>query len=118
MKIKKQAESFLGQFDQFEQSNEEVKFDLFVQTRRVKQISTALTQILQHNLDSEVENWIGHNSEIVDQLLNNLLDDSLLVLDGVQLDDESKSLSVELMANIRETVDIVNALIKKNQAQN
>ncbi len=118
MKIKKQTPDFLEQLDYFEQKNEEVKFDLFVQTRRVKQILTALTQILQHKIDSEVENWIGHNSEVIDQLLEDLLDDSLLVLDGVELDDESKSLSMELMSNIKETVHIINALISKDQVQN
>jgi uncharacterized protein YhdP len=118
MKVKKHSDQFLDQLDHFEQRNEEIKFDLFVQTRRVKQIYQALTSLLRQSFNSQQEDWLIDNKEIVDQLLDDLLDDSLLVLDGVQMDDESKNLSVELMTNIRETVTIINTLIKKDEVRN
>lgn len=118
MKVKKESESLLEQIETFQQRSEEIKFDLYVQTRRVRQISSALDEVLHHDPDSAAEDWIGDNSDIIDQLLEDLLDDSLLVLDGVELDDESKSLSVELMTNIKQTVRFINALIKKDQADN
>ncbi|MEA2056201.1 MAG: hypothetical protein U9O78_00580 [Patescibacteria group bacterium] len=118
MKANNNSNYSTHEISQVRQQNEELKFDLFVQLRKVKQISQALDQLINKNADLNRPSWFASNVEVVDQLLEDLLDDSMLVLDGVQFDEESKSLSFELMGDIKETLCIINTLIRKNKIEN
>lgn len=105
--------SFLLDLTEPDEQNREVKFDLFVQLRKVKQIMQALDQAVlsDHQLDAE---WVAQNQELIDVLLNELLDDSMLVLDGVQLDDEGIDMSLDLMQDIRHTLDLVQQIVDES----
>lgn len=92
----------------------EVKFDLYVQSRRVTQITQALEQVAFADQHSQSE-WVIQYQVQINQLLNDLLEDSLLVLDGVQLDQESMHLSLELMADIRHALDMLEHLVRSNR---
>ncbi|MBD3250657.1 MAG: hypothetical protein GF381_03765 [Candidatus Pacebacteria bacterium] len=94
----------------WQQENEEIKFDLFLQSRRVKQISSSLQQLSTKSKQEQLE-WLSLNPDLVEQLMDTLLEDSMLALDGVTLDGESMNLSIELISDIRQTVGLVNSLM-------
>ena len=95
-----------------EQENDEIKFDLFVQSRKVQQISQTLGQYMLKPQAVDAR-WLSRNQALVNQLMNNLLDDSMFVLDGAQLDKESIDLSMSLMTGIRKTVGLVQKVVSE-----
>lgn len=90
--------------------DQETKFDLYVQSRKVKQITLALDHFSQH-LTDERSSWLLEDREFVGQLVDELLDDSLLALDGIQLDSEGVELSVGLISEVRKALTIVEQIV-------
>ncbi len=88
--------------------DQETKFDLYVQSRKVKQISLALDRFAQAS--SEGHSWLSDDHELVGQLVDELLDDSLLALDGIQLDPEGVELSVDLISEVRKALSMVEQI--------
>lgn len=95
---------------QWEQENEEIKFDLYVQSRRAKQLHKTLSSIA-HRAESE-QNWLEANQDLVEGSLDQLLRDSLLALDGIEIDRESIDLSLELISNIKSAVGLIQNLVR------
>ncbi len=100
-------------FNDDETPMNDVKFDLFLKTREVKQISHSLQKVLTMRRDQRVA-WINENGEMINQLLDNFLEDSALILDGAQLDLEGQNLSVEFMKNLREALNIISNLLSNH----
>jgi len=100
-----------------EQKNDEIKFDLFVQSRKVQQISQTLDQYMLKPQAVDVK-WLSRNQELVGRLMDNLFDDSMLVLDGAQLDKESIDLSMNLMTGIRKAVGLVEKVVEEVEDDN
>ena len=96
--------------------NQETKFDLYVQSRRVKQISTALDRMAINSQQLESLNVI-QDQEFVSDILDELLDDSILVLDGIQLDGESLDLSLKMMNNIKRAIGVLQQVASDRQGQ-
>ncbi len=96
------------------ENSSQVKFELFVQLRKVRQITQALDQAILKNQNQE-RHWLAENQELIDEFLSDLLDDSMLVLDGVQLDDEGIDLSLDLMHDIRLTLDLMQKVIYEDE---
>lgn len=96
---------------------EEIKFDLFVQSRQVKEVIALLQQTMLQTKTGR-QNWLRQNQEIVDELLNDLLDSSLLMIDGMKLDHESLNLSVELVTNIKEALTLMQHLVDQKPVLN
>lgn len=88
----------------------ETKFDLFVQSRRVRQITTALSDFLKQ-LSATHPGWLEDNYDLFEHFFEELMDDSLLALDGVELDHESLELSVSLMSDIRRALSVVEEVV-------
>jgi hypothetical protein len=89
--------------------DQETKFDLYVQSRKVRQITLALDQFTQSSL-AEGSSWLLDDREFVGQLVDELLDDSLLALDGIQLDTEGVELSVSLISEVKKALSIVEQI--------
>jgi hypothetical protein len=98
------------------EENQETKFDLFVQSRRVKQISSALDKIMFHAQNKESLQMM-QDQEFVSELLDELLDDSLLVLDGVQLDGETMDMSMKLMSDIKRAIGVLQQVVDDKKSQ-
>lgn len=96
--------------------NLETKFDLFVQSRRVKQISSALDKIMVRAQNKESLKMM-QNQEFVNDLLDELLDDSLLVLDGVRLDGETMDMSMKLLSDIKRTIGVIQQAVDDREDQ-
>ncbi len=88
----------------------EVKFSLYVQLRKIEQLNQALDKIALQSA-TEDQDWVLDHTEMLDDLLNELLDQAMLILDGVHLDKEGIDLSLRLMTDIRATLDRVHQLL-------
>lgn len=116
MKIKSKLNpSFLLDLTEVNERNQEVKFDLYVQLRKIKQITQTLSQALVSRQTFE-KDWLMQNQDLIESLLNDLLDDSLLVLDGVQLDAEGIDLSLNLMNDIDLTLNLMQRLVSDEES--
>jgi hypothetical protein len=116
MKIKSKLNpSFLLDLTEVNERNQEVKFDLYVQLRKIKQITQTLSQALVSRQTFE-KDWLMQNQDVIESLLNDLLDDSLLVLDGVQLDAEGIDLSLNLMNDIDLTLNLMQRLVSDEES--
>jgi len=94
--------------------DQETKFDLYVQSRKVKQIAHALDQFTRTTAVNDSK-WLLADQNFISQLIDELLDDSLLVLDGVQLDSESVEMSVSLMSDIKRALSVVEQIADSDQ---
>jgi len=90
--------------------DKETKFDLYVQSRRVKQITYALDGFIQ-SISKTHPTWLIDNQDLVEEFLEELMDDSMLVLDGVELDAEGMELSVSLMSDIRRALSVIEQMV-------
>jgi phage-related protein len=107
-----------GELDH-EQKMKVIKFELFLQLHQAEQIAQALTELATaDDQQNETLAWFRDNPQVLDHLLDDLLDHSLLALDGISLDQESVKLSVELMDNVNYTIDVVEDLLAERVAHN
>lgn len=89
---------------------EEIKFDLFVKSREIKQISQSLEKISLLS-EEEQREWINEHETILLDLMNSFMDDSILAMDGLQLDKESMDLSVELVSQLRDAMSSIQKML-------
>ncbi len=101
---------YLTGLSQKNSENQETKFDLYVQSRRVRQITLALDAFIQ-NVSKTQPTWLIDNQDLVDGFLEELMNDSMLVLDGIELDAEGMELSVSLMSDIHRALSTVEQVI-------
>ncbi|MGD9129628.1 MAG: hypothetical protein PVJ09_04035 [Candidatus Woesebacteria bacterium] len=97
-----------------EVSADEVKFDLYIKAREIKQINEYLERIMLFSKKRK-QAWLGENEEMINQLLDSIMEDSMMVMDGLEVDSESMELSVELMINLRNAVYTLRNLIYSKQ---
>jgi hypothetical protein len=95
-------------------NTDEVKFDLYLKIREIKQISGFLQKILLLTRDRR-SIWLKENEDMVNQLMDSFLTDSTLALDGMQLDSEAMKMSVELMASLKNVFNILQTVVKDNK---
>ncbi len=94
----------------------ETKFDLYVHSRRIKQITAALDKIILTAQNQETLQMI-RNRDFIRELMDELLDDSILVLDGIQLDDETIDLSMKLMEDIKRALAVLQQMTGSKQKE-
>ncbi|PIR58840.1 MAG: hypothetical protein COU69_03510 [Candidatus Pacebacteria bacterium CG10_big_fil_rev_8_21_14_0_10_56_10] len=87
-----------------------VKFELFVKKRQVDQVATSLEQLMLLS-ESERLRWFSDSADHVAELLNSFVDDSMLALDGANLDQEALDLSLDLLNRLREVMMAINHIL-------
>lgn len=90
--------------------SQSIKFDLFVKVREVNQVYDILQKILLKSR-TEQKRWARENHIIIEDMMDSFMNDSFLVLDGMQLDEESMQLSMDLMEKLRSTMSIIQDLL-------
>ena len=95
-------------------SPEVLKFDLFVKSREIKQIVGSLQQILLLPA-KEKSTWIKMHEAMIGDLMDSFMDDSILAMDGLQLDQESMNLSVELVTHMRDAMNMINSIFSEQK---
>jgi hypothetical protein len=86
-----------------------VKFDLYLRLREVKQISQQLEKIAKKS-ELERSTFVEENKIFLESLMNLMLQDSNLSLEGIRLDQEAAELSMQLAMDIRQTLSMINHL--------
>lgn len=86
-----------------------VKFDLYLRLREVKQIAQQLEKIAHKN-QIERQVFVEENKIFLESLMNLMAQDSNLSLDGIRLDQEAATLSMQLARDIRQTLAMINHL--------
>jgi hypothetical protein len=92
-----------------------VKFDLYVKSREIQQISDSLQRILMLPVEQRQE-WLQEHESIIAELMDSFMDDSVLALDGLQLDKESMELSVELVTQMRDAVNMIHRIFSNDDS--
>lgn len=90
--------------------NQSTKFNLYLKTHEVKQINSVLKNIMMMQRDQR-EEWILENGELVQSAFDTFIDDSNVVLENLNLDDETIELSQELVVSLRDTMQTVESIL-------
>lgn len=94
----------------FTSPSDQVRFDLYRKEKEIREISHILKDLSTKGRD-ERRRWLQENEDLVTDLAENFVDDSLYKLDGAQLDSETLELSVQVMTKLRETLGLFQAVI-------
>jgi hypothetical protein len=92
-----------------------VKFDLYVKAREIQQISDSLRHILTLP-QAKRQEWLEENESIVAELMDSFMDDSVLAMDGLQLDQESMELSVTLVTKMRDAMNMIHRIFSDDDS--
>jgi len=87
----------------------DLKFDLYLRSREVKQIVSYLEKVMLKQ-KSERELFVSENRVFIDSLMKTFVNDSNLTLEGMQMDQESAQMSMQLAMDLRKSISLINAL--------
>lgn len=91
-------------------ASEQIRFDLYRKEKELQEISKILRDLSTKTRD-ERRQWLQENEDLVTELAEDFVDDSLYKLDGVQLDSETLELSVQVMTELRATLGLFQTVI-------
>jgi len=87
-----------------------LKFNLYLRSREIKQIVFYLEKVMLKK-KSERDSFINENRSIIESLMKIFVESSNLTLEGMQLDQESVQLSMQLAVDLRKSISLINALL-------
>ncbi len=94
---------------QMSPGSDELAFDLFVKIREIQQITDSLKQVSLLPT-SKRQAWIHDHEPIINDMMESFMQDTLLVMDGMQLDGETTKLSIELITSMRDAMNIIGSM--------
>ena len=94
------------------ETTDQSKFDLYLKSRELRQLSEILRDVT-HKPRSERLTWIRDNEPFINQMMENFADNSIDVLEGINMDFEAMRLSAELISNLRETTTMIRSLMEE-----
>lgn len=96
------------------QSTGDTKFDLAMRARELEQLEELLKQIYTYSSD-ERKAWVAENGEFLSFAFEQFISDASQSLQTFSLDDETLSLSRDLVMSLRETGELLDGLVAKGQ---
>ncbi|MBD3279760.1 MAG: hypothetical protein GF390_03545 [Candidatus Pacebacteria bacterium] len=87
-----------------------VKFALYLKTREILQINHQLQEVSLMDKKTRYQ-WLDQHEEMINQLLASFMDDSMLVMNGIELDREGMKMATQLMINLRDAINLVRSLL-------
>jgi len=93
-----------------DQLSAQVRFNLYQRQQQILEIRSIL-QDLSKKGQSEQTEWLRENQEFVTELAEDFIDDSLYQLDGIKLDGKTLQMSVEVMTQLKETLNLFQTII-------
>lgn len=93
-----------------DQVSAKVRFDLYQRQQQIKEISQILKKLSAKGQTEQTE-WLRENEEFVSELAENFVDESLFQLDGVKLDNKTLELSVQVMTELKETLNLFQTIV-------
>lgn len=86
-----------------------LKFELFLRSREMKQISSHLGKIMLKSR-AERELFVNENRVFIDSLMKTFVDNSNLSIEGMQMDQEAAKLAMQMAMDVRKSISLINAL--------
>ncbi len=96
--------------DGFNDDNEAFKFDLYLMTREIKQISDSLRHVTLLP-KSQQKAWVRNNQKLLNKFMDGLTHDMSDVLDEMSLDQEALKETISCVTEMRELVNTLNSLM-------
>jgi hypothetical protein len=87
----------------------DLKFNLYLRSREMNQIVLYLEKVMLKK-KSERDIFVSENKASIESLMKVFIDDSNLTLEGMQIDQESANLSMQLAMDLRKSISLINAL--------
>ena len=91
-----------------------VKFDMYVKIRELQQIRDGLRKVVALS-ELDRKEWIINNETYLAEMMESVLHDTLGTIDGIQLDSEGLDLSVQLVSTMRDTMDVMQSIMRRSQ---
>lgn len=86
-----------------------LKFSLYLRSREMREIVLNLEKVMLKK-KTERDLFVAENKTFIDALMKTFVDDSNLTLEGMQLDQETAQMSMQLAIDLRKSISLVNAL--------
>jgi hypothetical protein len=96
--------------DGFEDDNEAFKFDLFLMTREIKQITDSLKHVTLLPKKQQIA-WVKDNQQLLRKFMSNLNHDMSDVLDDMSLDRDVLHKTISCVTELRELINTLNGLM-------
>ncbi len=96
--------------DGFEDDNEAFKFDLFLMTREIKQITDSLRHVTLLPKKQQ-RAWVKENQKFLNKFMSSLTHDMFDVLDDMSLDKDVLQKTISCVTELRELVNTLNGLM-------
>ncbi|MBU0579227.1 hypothetical protein KKE34_04790 [Patescibacteria group bacterium] len=96
--------------DGYEDDNEAFKFDLFLMTREIKQITDSLRHVILLSKNQQ-HKWVKDNQRFLHRFMNSLTHDMFDVLDDMSLDQDALQETITCVTELRELVNTLNGLM-------
>lgn len=91
-------------------SNDAVKLGLFVKNNQAQKLITEFERI-RLLPPTERQVWLDDNELVLNRLLDTFAQDSIVALDGLGMDEETVSLSIELVTNLRDAMNTIQGVL-------
>jgi hypothetical protein len=86
--------------DGYDDDSEELKFDLYLLTREIKQISDSL-QNVSILPKAKQQAWVKENRSQLHKLMDGLVKETMELFDGMEFDKDTLSESISCMTELR-----------------
>ncbi len=101
-------------FDGYDDDNEELKFDLYLMTREIKQASSSLSRVALLP-KKQRERWLRENQAQLQQLMDGLVHDVVSVFEDMEVDKIVLADSIACVTELRELINTLNSLSGENK---
>ena len=96
--------------DDYGDDNEAFKFDLFLMTREIKQITDSLRLVTLMPKNKQ-KTWVKDNQQLLHKFMDTLTHDMFNVLDEMSLDQDVIQETIFCVTELRELVNTLNGLM-------
>jgi hypothetical protein len=87
-----------------------LKFGLYVKTHEMKSLEESLQQVVLMPRPQRQE-WLTEHQEFVNNLMDSFVTDSVIALDGLNLDSEAMELASEFVTTLRDVTNMIRSII-------
>lgn len=91
-----------------------LKFNLYLRSREMREIVLNLEKVMLKK-KTERDLFVIENKTFIDALMKTFVNDSNLTLEGMQMDQETAQLSMQLATDLRKSISLINALFYHNE---
>lgn len=93
--------------------SDQVRFNLYRKEKEIKEISQILRELAQKKR-SEQRQWLRENEDLMFDLAEDFVDESLYTLDGAEMDHETLEMSVQVMSQLRQTLGLFQTVLNND----